>query len=339
MTSAEIARIAQVSRSTVSRVVNQYSNVPEKTRQRVQDVIDQYGYTPNNSARILAGKTNNIIGIFLADICEAKEDSRWVGVNSPYNTEILSHFIQEGKRQGYLTLVDTISDLKECQEMETHFTNRMIYGGIFIGFPYRTKELEDMARKGYNVVLVDQLSDDDAKKTTVKRSNTDNELGGYLATKHLLDLGHRRVAHITGDERLSSYQRCSGYKKAMKEAGIKETITISGLYRENISYLESKKFLSSTEEKNLPTAFFAGNDIMALGLIRASEELGYRIPEDFSVVGFDNLQWSDWTNLNLTSIDASKTKLAKHAIDLLLEKETKPLVPPILVERGSTKAL
>lgn len=102
MTSAEIARLANVSRSTVSRVLNGYVNVPKATQEKVKAVIEEYGYTPNHSARILVGKTNPVIGIFLADICEKGEDRRWIGVNSPYNMEMLSHFIRLTKEAGIL---------------------------------------------------------------------------------------------------------------------------------------------------------------------------------------------------------------------------------------------
>lgn len=333
MTSAEIARIAKVSRSTVSRVMNNYTNVPESTREKVQAVIDQYGYTPNHSARILAGKTNNIIGIFLADICEDEKDSQWVGMNSPYNIEMLSHLIQISKEQGYLTLIDTISDLKECQNMENYFSNRMLHGGVFIGFPYRTKELEDMAKKGYNVVLVDQLSDLDDKKSCVKRANTDNVLGGFLATQHLIEHGHKKLLHVAGDNRLSSFQREEGYIQGCKEAGIKENPVIYGLYRENIAYEETKKYL----EHSIPTGVFVANDIMATGVIRALEESNLKVPEDVSIVGFDNLQWSEWMDLKLTSLDVSKKILAESAIRLLLSEEMNCICKPKLVEKDSVR--
>lgn len=335
MTSAEIARIANVSRSTVSRVINQYDNVPEATRKKIQAIIDEYGYTPNNSARILAGKSNNIIGIFLADICENKEDSRWVGVNSPYNMEMISHFVENAKKEGFLTLIYTISDLKECKEMETYFSNRMIYGGVFIGFPYRTQELEDMAKKGYNVVLVDQLSDLDDKLGKIKRVNTDNVLGGLLATNYLIEQGHSKIVHVSGDDRLSSYEREKGYKQSMKQANIKETVVLRGLYRENIAYEETQKYLKSKSKSQLPTAFFVANDIMALGVIRAIEEQGLKIPEDISIVGFDHLQWAVWMDLSLSSVDASKKNLAKYAIDLLLDKETPTFCTPKVVKKDS----
>lgn len=342
MTSAEIARLANVSRSTVSRVLNRYSNVPEATRLKVQRVIDEHGYTPNHSARILAGKTNNIIGIFLADIYENRENNRWVGVNAPYNMEMLSYFIKEGKKHGYLTLVDTISDLKECQDMESYFSNRMLYGGIFIGFPYRTKELEEMSQKGYNVVVVDQLSDEDDEDGTMKRVNTDNVMGGYVATKYLIDHGHRNILFMAGDKRLSSLEREKGYVKALEEADLPVYSPLHGLYHEEVAYEVCKSYLKAfaenpdkVPEEERPTAIFVANDIMALGVIRALEEFQWKVPEEMSVIGFDNLQWSIWMDLQLTSVDISKKDLANSAIHRLLGHSLAELPLPQVVERGS----
>lgn len=333
MTSTEIAKIANVSRSTVSRVINGYSNVPESTRAKVQAVIDEYGYTPNLSARILAGKSNNIIGIFLADIAEKKEDKKWVGVRSPYNMELLSYFINFAKAEGYLTLVNTIHDLSECTNMEQYFENRSLFGGIFIGFPYQNKEIEALAQKGYNVVLVDQLSDEDDPENRIKRVNTDNEIGGFLATDHLIKQGHTKILHVSGDGRLSSKNREKGYQKAMAQAGLTETSVVQGFYLENAAYEATKAFLQ--EEK--PTGIFAANDIMALGVIRAAEELGLSVPEDISLVGYDNLQGAEWMKLNLTTIDASKENLAKQAIESLFSKEMCQRVTPFVVERATVK--
>lgn len=335
MNSSDIARIAKVSRSTVSRVINNYSNVPEETRLKVQAVIDQYGYTPNTSARTLAGKTNNVIGVFLADICEDSSDSKWVGVTSPYNMEMLSYFIKIAKSKGYLTLVYTISDLKECQEMEGYFSTRMLHGGIFLGFPYHTKELEDMSKKGYNVVLIDQLADQDDKKNKVKRVNTDNVAGGFLATEHLIKNGHRKLLHVTGDDRLSSLERERGFIEACKKYNIKDYSIVKGLYRENVAYDEAKKFL----EKNQVTGIFVANDIMCLGVFRACGELNLSIPEDISLVGFDHLQWSEWMTLELTSMDVSKESLAASAIDLLLADETRRLCVPSIAEHGTVRQI
>ncbi len=339
MNSFEIAKMANVSRSTVSRVINNYKNVPPETRERVQKVIDKYGYTPNASARTLAGKANDIIGLFIADIDHSETSDKWVGANSPYNAELIARVIQSCKRRGYMVLVNTITHESECKQMEQLFQNRMIYGGIFVGFPYRVQELEAIAKKENNVVLIDQLSLLDDRNHNTKLLNCDNELGGYVATKYLLDCGHRHIVFVSGDYRLSSMEREKGYKNALSEAQIviNPHDILIGEYREEVAYQQMKKYL----EGKTPDAVFAANDIMALGVIQAIEEKGLRVPEDISVIGFDNLQFSTWKNTELTTMNVDMEEIAEKAVALLFSKEEgiHDSCEPTLVEKKTVKTV
>lgn len=139
--------------------------------------------------------------------------------------------------------MDTISDMSECKSIENHFSSRSLFGGIFIGFPFGTESLVTLAKKGYNIVLVDQLSDTDDEENKIKRANTNNLRGGFLATDYLIQRGHKKILHVSGDDRLSSYERAKGYVQAMKQEGISETPIIYGYYRENIAYEECKRYL------------------------------------------------------------------------------------------------
>ncbi len=338
MNSSEIARLAHVSRSTVSRVINRYPNVPPKTRQKVQKIIDEYGYTPNVSARVLAGKKNHIIGIFIADISIETQNAPWLGIHSPYNMELLASVIANCKKKGYLTLVDVITDLDECKQIEHYFTNRMLYGGIFVGFPYRTKELESLAQKQNNVVLIDQLLPEDDKKSQFNIVNTDNFKGGYLATKYLIDKGHRNIAHITGDNRLSSIERQNGYLSALKDTGIQKRNNwmIPGEFREKTAYKNTLDFLKT----NKPTAIFSANDIMALGVARAIKESGLQVAKDISLIGFDDLKQSQWLDLQLTTVSANLEDIAAKSVESLFDQSKEPkhtVCGVTLIERKSVQ--
>lgn len=319
MNSNEIAKLANVSRSTVSRVINNYANVPQETRDKVMKVIDEYGYTPNISARTLAGKANNIIGLFIADIDNNNSNGKWIGVNSPYNMEFISHVINSCKKKGYFTLVYTITNLKECQEMRQYFENRTIYGGIFIGFPYHTTEIEELSKEGYNVVLVDQLAKEDDIDGIYKLVDTDNITGGYTATKYLIDKGHKVIAHVEGDYRLSAIERRKGYEAALRESGIDvdDRLIVSGKYREDVAYSVTLDLLKNYK----PTAIFVANDIMAVGVISAAKELGIDIPSQLSIVGYDNLDGSQWLDMNLTTMYTDLEKLAELSIESLFDSE------------------
>jgi len=339
MNSEEIAKLANVSRSTVSRVVNNYKNVPEETRVKVQKVIDQYEYTPNSSARTLAGKANNIIGLFIADIDNTGSSNQWLGANSPYNAELIAKVIQSCKRKGYMVLVNTISEKEELKKMEAFFNNRMLFGGIFIGFPYGMKEIESIAEQNYNIVFIDQFDEDSKQYNMVKTVNCHNLNGGYSAVKYLIELGHTKIAHVTGDNRLSSIEREEGYKKALKEMKIPvdSSLIINGEYREEIAYKKTKKLISDYK----PTAIFSANDIMALGIIKAINEMGMSVPEDISVIGYDHLKYSEWMQLDLTTLEVSLDELSEKAVKLLFNKKSnsREICQPVLVKKYSTTKL
>ncbi len=322
-----------MSRSTVSRVLNNYGNVPEKTRQKVQAVIDEYGYTPNHFARSLAGAAPNIVGIFIADINDTNSPDEWIGINSPYNMELLSNLIRLLKDEGYIALVNIITDSKEFADLEEMFKGKMICGGIFAGFPYKVEELTNIAKQ-FNAVFIDQFSEIDDKNTHIKIVNCDNLHGGYEATKYLLEKGHTNILHISGDDRLSSITRKIGYSHAINEKDGLQTHVICGKYKENVAYEQMYEFL----KENQVSAVFAANDIMSLGAIRAIEEHGFRVPEDISVIGFDNLKAASWNNLKLTTFEFSLKDIAKSSVKLLLSAEAKHILhKPILVEKATVK--
>lgn len=333
MNSNEIAALAHVSRSTVSRVVNHYSNVPEETRRKVQEIIDRYGYTPSTSARTLAGKSNDIIGVFLADINHADGGGSWVGMDSPYNTKLLAEIIKSCKRRGYMVLVNTITEDDDCKNLEQHFRNRLLFGGIFVGFPYHMKSLEEIARKEYNIAFIDQWSEEEKIFQSTKNVNCNDRDGARQAVRYLIQHGHREIAFLQGDHRLSAMARLQGYKDAMHTAGItiQESLLLRGEYREDIAYRSVKKML----ETQRPTALFAANDIMALGASKAIREAGLQIPEDISLVGYDNLQYMEWLDLHLTTMKVSMEELAENAVNLLFTEKKYYCCKAQLVQRNS----
>ncbi len=332
---AQIAKLAQVSRSTVSRVLNNYSNVPEKTREKVQAVIDEYGYTPNHFARSLVGMDSTIVGIFIADINDTDSPQEWVGMNSPYNMELLSNLIDGLKAHGYMALVNIISDPREFDQLVQLFESRMICGGIFTGFPYQTAVLSEIAMK-YNAVFIDQFSASDAATAPMKTVNCDNYFGGYQATKYLIDHGHRHILHIEGDDRLSSLERKKGYLQAMHDCGNLSPHVVQGLYKEDVAFRETVRYL----EIHQPTAIFAANDIMSLGAIRAIQAEGCLVGEDISVIGFDHLKVASWHNLNLTTFELSLKQVAQDCVSLLLSKERAQILKrPVLVPKHTVKKI
>ena len=342
MKSNDIAKIAGVSRSTVSRVINNYPNVPEETRQKVLKVIKEYDYVPHASARMLAGAKNKVIGLFIIDINERQNGMKNRITRSPYFLEFTSSVIERASENGYKVLVQIIHNIEGYTQIKECFYNKMISGGIFIGENNNDEMIKKIINEGYKVALIDQdvTKNEDYSKCIVV--NADNFKGAYDATKYLIDNNHRKIAHITGDiGKLSSIERIEGYKKALKDSNIpiNNDFIIESKFREESGYESAKQLLS---QKDKPTAIFASNDNIAIGVMRAIKEINLEVPQDISVIGFDDIEQCKYVNPPLTTIKMDLVKMADITTDSIInsieDKEnecTKYTVGVELIERES----
>ena len=344
MNSSEIAKIAGVSRSTVSRVINNYPNVPEETKAKVLKVIREYDYVPHAPARMLAGVKNKIIGLFIIDIVPRKESIRNRITKSPYYLELTSAIIEYASEKGYNVLVNIIHNEQGYEQIKECFYNKTISGGIFIGENNDDQIIKKIINEGHKVALIDQdmrMEDDVYSKCLIV--NADNFNGAYNATKYLINLNHTNIAHITGDiEKFSAIERINGYKKALKDANIpvKHELIINSSFVEEGGYSAAKKLLSLS---NRPTAIFASNDKIAIGAIRAIKEAGLKVPEEISIIGFDDIEECKYLNPQLTTIKMDLAKMAEvvtNSIITSIEDDNKKsnnyyTVPVSFIERDS----
>ncbi len=326
LNSFDIAKKAGVSRSTVSRVINNYDNVPKETKEKVMAVINEYGYKPNASARNLAGKSNNIIGLYIYDK-DTNDNESWVRNESPYNTSLISNIIIEGKKENHMILVNIISDNNDLVEVKRSFDDKLITGAIFSGFPCDYKPLLDLVKSNYNCVFIDQIKNN---KNT-KSIDTCNYNLGYAATVKLIEAGHKNIFHIKGDDKLCSIERFEGYKKAMQDNNLTE-IVVEGNYKESVTYQNVRDVL---ENKKI-TACFSGNDVMALGLIKRMNELNLVLKDDVSIIGVDNLEKYGWFNHSLSSYETDMKLLAKECISLIFKEKNEVIkLEQKFIERNS----
>ena len=343
MNSSDIAKIAGVSRSTVSRVINNYPNVPDETREKVLKVIDEYDYVPHASARMLASGKNRIIGLFIIDIVERSGGMKNRITKSPYYLEFTSFVIEHASERGYKVLVHIIRNSEGYKEIKECFYNKTISGGIFIGENNDDKVIKKIINAGYKVALIDQevKSDDDTYNKCII-VNADNYNGSYNATKYLIDHRHTNIAHITGDiEKFSAIERIKGYKKAMQDSNIsiKNQFIVNSEFIEEGGYVSTKKLLLDDDK---PTAIFASNDKIAIGAIKAIKELGLRVPEDISLIGFDDIEECKYLNPPLTTIKIDLRKMAEVAKETIITSieegenvSCNCTVPVNLIERAS----
>lgn len=318
--STEIARLAGVSRSTVSRVINNYANVPEHTKQKVMKVIQQYNYYPNLSAQVLAGKRTRTIGLFMIDSGRVSGDS--------ISSLLLARIIESASSQGYYVLTHIVRDLKEQEEIRTikeSFYQRRIDGGVFIGAANHEPLIEELITEGFMVAIVDQHVPGRTEPNRIV-FNFDNETGVGQAVDYLVSLGHTRIGMINGDmNRYSGPSKWRGFQTAMERHNLPVNTEwiLPGDFNEASGYRAIKDFLKAGTE--LPTALFAANDSVAFGAVRALKEAGIRVPQDVSVIGFDDHFRSEHHSPPLTTI---KVDFAD-----MMDQLTKTLITSI--ERGT----
>ncbi|MDD5622181.1 MAG: LacI family DNA-binding transcriptional regulator [Actinomycetota bacterium] len=344
MNSKEIAKMARVSRSTVSKVVNDYANISDKTREKVIEIIKKYGYVPQASARNLAGKSNKMIGVFITDVNHDSKELRVIESDyfSPFATAAMDY--ADKFEYNILTLV--IDKNRKFDKARKLFYNKTISGGIFIGAENNVQEIFELIRSGYKLVIIDQERYKDRVVGKHIIVNSKNLEGAYKATKHLIEYGHREIAHICGDmNKFSGFKRLEGYKKAIVEAGlpIRTEYITEGDFTEDSGYESAKKLLKNN---NKITGIFASSDNMAIGAMRFIKEIGLRIPDDISIVGYDDIKIASYISPSLTTIRVSILDMASIAVKSLInfiEKDIKSsrynTVSTELVIRQSSKRI
>lgn len=315
MKSEDIARLAGVSRSTVSRVINNYSNVPEATREKVMKIVKEHNYMPNTFARTLAGKKSNTIGLFFVITGETREDSKIA--RNDYFMSYLSHLVDIANGMGYYVLVNTISEGSDYEKVNQAFFEKRVDGGVVIGTQSDT--MTKIQTESFNAPIV-AIDYDDAKADAMEHFyvvNSDDEGGMIKAVQYLVELGHRDIGFIKGnDQTRSSIVRYDGFVKAMADMmlTVNPDYIISGEFSTSIA---RDNILKAIEADKLPTAYISSNDYMALEIIKVLQESGYDVPGDIAVIGFDDVHLSEQSNPPLTTLSPRFHAMAKKAIEMI----------------------
>ncbi|WP_019135862.1 LacI family DNA-binding transcriptional regulator [Cellulomonas massiliensis] len=319
----DVARAAGVSVATVSKVVNGRYGVSRATFERVSTVIDQLGYETSLGAQSLRSHKTNVIGVLLAEF-------------EPFSTELLKGASDAVAGTGYELLAYSGGHRGGAVGWERRSLSRL--GGTLIdGAIIVTPTVMD-ARPGVPVVAVDPHTGPSGVPTV----DSDNFAGAVLATEHLLRLGHRRIAHLSGRADLeSSRLREDGFRHAMAEAGVSvdERLVRIGGYRPEGAEQSARELLSLPDR---PTAIFAANDLSAIRTMQVARDLGLSVPGDLSVIGFDNVPESAVAVPPLTTIEQPLRQMGEEALRMLVavldgqEPPTTHLrLPTALVERSS----
>lgn len=314
----DVAREANVSMATVSRVVNGNPNVKPTTRKKVLEAIERLGYRPNAVARGLASKKTTTVGVVIPD------------VSSTFYSE-LARGIEDIATMYKYNIILSNSD--QNKEKELHLLNTMlgkqVDGIVFMSGNITAEHVEEFKRSPVPIVLAASFDE----HNEIPSVNINYEQGVYDAVKYLVDKGHQHIAYVTGpmEEPVNKEKKLSGYRRALEEANLafNEEFVIEGDYSYD-SGIEA--FDKVMELSPRPTAIFVGTDEMALGVIHAAQDKGFNIPNDFEVVGYDNTRLATMVRPQLTTVVQPTYDIGAVAMRLLTKLMNKETVENHVVE-------
>ncbi|HYW56238.1 MAG TPA: LacI family DNA-binding transcriptional regulator [Polaromonas sp.] len=331
ITIRDVASHANVSVTTVSHVINGTRTVSPDAMDRVQKAVIALDYVPSALARSLKSNRTHTVGMLIPNN------------SNPYFAEMIRGIEDRCFASGFnVVLCNTDDDPQKQSVYVRVMAEKQVDGLIVVSSGADPDLIGELRQLRMPQVLVDREIDD----LMADLVEVNHESGAQIATKHLLDLGHRRIACIAGPQVVSSArQRLAGYKKALAEAGIAfdSTLVREGDFTSDGGYDATLSLL--TEEGVDATAVFAANDLMAFGAICAAAHRGLRIPDDLSIIGFDDIALARHTNPPLTTVAQPKHETGHLAADLLMQRIAEPgralqkrLLQPVLRERESCAA-
>ncbi len=323
MSLEKIAKIAGVSKATVSRVINNSSSVKFETRQKILKIMEENNYTPNISARVLAGAKTNIIGIFIVSLGDEEvNDNNKVGRNDFY-MQFLNDAFSECTSHNHFVLTSIIKHVSDTHKIKEILLQKRIDLAIIIGMNDELHTVFEMISEGYPLVIFDfDYKMAKGFKTHKSRTfilNYDDYISSYNMLEYLYDNGHKNIGAITGnDDTYSGKIRKKAYMDFCNEYNLKinDQWLINGEFMYKTAYEKINEFCN--DGKELPTAFYAFNDGMAIGAIKALQENNISVPEDISVVGYDNIVLSEISNPRLTTVSLSFKDMIKYALEKVI---------------------
>ena len=327
----DVAQAAELSPTSVSRYLNGGIVLPKASASRIERAVRELNYQPNRLARNLSLGHSKMIGLVIPDI------------SNPFFATVACAVEEVAFSGGYSVLLcntqnDRARELSYLQLLSSH----QLDGILFLTSHPKDPALAEILQGNLNVVLIDE----DVDGVSAPRIFCENRTGGYLATRHLLDCGHRRIAFIGGpDNLLSTQERYTGFRNALKEAGLKPAreMVRFGPYTSDFGREIALRFF---KVQRPPTAIFASSDYVALGVLNAAHAAGIQIPGALSLIGFDDVPLAALLQPPLTTIRQSASGLGAEGTKLLLRliqgKKVKPIeirLPVQLIKRGSVRAL
>lgn len=319
----DVAELAGVSKSLVSLVMRGSPNVSAAKRRAVLEAAGTLDYRPNAVARSLVQQRTHLIGVMVSDF------------GNPFFSEMLEGLEEAAITAGYRALFNTGSRQPDRETKSMDVLLQLRVDGLVLASPrFDDVELSHIPRSVPTVVV-----GRDTNATGIDVVVNDDHHGSELAVAHLHELGHRRIAHIHGGQGAGARARLDGFVAAMERRGL-DPVVIEGGFTERAGVVGATALLESNTQ---PTAVFAANDIAAMGIMQTLEAAGLRIPEDVSLIGYDNVDFAGLDHIALTTVDQPRRQMGTLAIEMLVQRlegerkrRRRVTVEPSLITRSTT---
>lgn len=303
-TEADVARMAGVSQSTVSRVLNNHPHVRPEVRERVLQAVAVLQYQPNQVARSLVTQRTRTVGLVVADL------------RNPFFAEVAESVISACRGYGYQVLISTTGDQPDVQARAIAWLRSQQVEGLLIGStPMADREVKALIDSGFPCVLFNRILHTHSGSYVA----LNNRLGAQMATEHLLNLGHRRIAVLTGPRYFSTFaHRLEGYAAALKARGVPRDRRLVVDYASFATDRQGvlRWLLALTPP---PTALFALTDSYALEVLDVLDSMGVPVPEGLALVGFDDINLAGHSRIGLTTVAQNKHLMGRMAVETLME--------------------
>ncbi len=307
ITIKDVAQKAKVSVATVSRVLNNKPDVSNETKEKIINLIDKLGYNPNSMARGLVLQKTYTIGLVIPDIC------------NPFFPDIARAVEDTARKMGYTVIFYNTDNHEDEEKKAVEVLMARQVDGLIVSLSINEANKQiigELKKKDFPLVQIDRK----IFETNYTSITIDNMLSAYKATSHLIDLGHTRIVHITGDMHTQTGQeRLEGYKKALKdnEIVVRNDYILQGDYNQKYSQEALRKLIKSSIR---PTAIFAAYDLMAVGTYKLIRDCGLTIPGDISIVGHDNIELASLVTPSLTTMSQPKYQMGQLATKFLVKE-------------------
>ncbi len=306
VTSQQVAKQAGVSRTTVSFILNDVPGMkfPQETKDRVLNAAEELGYVPDAAARTLASGKTYTVGLVLCQAEHLKVDA--------FISQAVYGLNEVCNQQGFRLLIESAADIDQVGTYQNLVRAKKIDGLVVINSRIDDKQLYQIVDEGFPTVLIGSVRH--PNEYAIVHNNKVDE-----AVEHLISLGHKRIAHVTlaplADHSVS-YERLLSYQRVMAKAGLEPDLVRYGNYSAESGFAAMKDLLT---KKPYPTAVFAANDTVAIGLMAAIQQKGLRIPRDIAVVGYDDIPVAAYTSPPLTTVRQSAVESGQLAGEMLIQ--------------------